>query len=88
MTRYEHTTRTIHLRTGWTGATPAELSVLVHEMVHHLQNLGGLVYECPHARERPAFIAQPCWLELFGRTLESEFSIDPMTLLLRTTCPR
>jgi hypothetical protein len=88
MALYEDATRTIHLRTGWTGATPAELSVLVHEMVHHLQNLGGLVYECPDARERPAFIAQARWLELFGRTLESEFSMDPMTLLFRTTCPR
>jgi hypothetical protein len=85
---YDDTSRTIYLQEGWTGATLAEFSVLVHEMVHHLQNLGGLVYECADARERPAFIAQGRWLELFGRTLESEFSIDPMTLFLRTTCPR
>jgi hypothetical protein len=85
---YEDTSRTIYLQEGWTGASPAEFSVLVHEMVHHLQNLGGMVYECADARERPAFIAQGRWLELFGRTLESEFSMDPMTLLLRTTCPR
>jgi hypothetical protein len=45
-------------------------------------------YECAEARERPAFVAQARWLELFGQTLESEFSMDGMTLLVRTTCPR
>ena len=36
---YDDTTRTIYLRSDWTGQDPAETSVLVHEMVHHLQNL-------------------------------------------------
>jgi hypothetical protein len=35
---YNDQTRTIYLSDKWAGATPAELSVLVHEMVHHLQN--------------------------------------------------
>lgn len=85
---YDDATRTIYLREGWTGTTPAELSVLIHEMVHHLQNLGELTYECAEARERSAFIAQARWLERFGQTLESEFSLDPMTLLVRTMCAR
>lgn len=85
---YHDATRTIFLPEDWTGTTPAEFSVLVHEMVHHLQNLGGVNYECAEARERPAFAAQARWLELFGQTLESEFSMDGMTLLVRTTCPR
>jgi hypothetical protein len=41
---YNDTTKTIFLAEAWTGTTPAELSVLVHEMVHHLQNLGKLKY--------------------------------------------
>ena len=48
---YHDATRTIFLSDAWTGASPADLSVLVHEMVHHLQNLAGLRYECPAARE-------------------------------------
>jgi hypothetical protein len=83
---YDDTKRTIYLPEGWTGVTPAEQSVLVHEMVHHLQNLGNLKYECAEAREKLAFAAQGQWLELFDRTLASEFDLDPFTLLVRTSC--
>src|SRR5260221_11569978 len=34
-------------RNGGKGRTPAELSILVHEMVHHFQNVLGLKHECP-----------------------------------------
>jgi hypothetical protein len=83
---YDDTKRTIYLPEGWTGVTPAEQSVLVHEMVHHLQNLGNLKYGCPEVREKLAFAAQEQWLELFDRTLASEFELDPFTLLVRTSC--
>jgi len=48
---YDDSTRTIFLPESWAGSTPAEHSMLVHEMVHHLQNLGKFKYECPQARE-------------------------------------
>jgi hypothetical protein len=83
---YDDAKRTIYLPEGWTGVTPAEQSLLVHEMVHHLQNLGNLKYECPEAREKLAFAAQEQWLELFDRTLAGEFELDPFTLLVRTSC--
>jgi hypothetical protein len=83
---YDDANRTIYLPEGWTGVTPAEQSLLVHEMVHHLQNLGKLKYECPEAREKLAFAAQEQWLELFNRTLAGEFALDPFTLLVRTSC--
>lgn len=83
---YDDYGRTIYLPEGWTGTTPAEVSVLVHELVHHLQNVGGLKYDCPAAREKPAYRAQARWLELFGKTLADEFELDPMTILVRTNC--
>jgi hypothetical protein len=43
---YDDSKRTIYLPEGWTGVSPAEQSLLVHEIVHHLQNLGNLKYEC------------------------------------------
>jgi hypothetical protein len=55
-------------------------------MVHHMQNLGNLKYACPEVREKLAFAAQEQWLELFDRTLASEFDLDPFTLLVRTSC--
>jgi len=78
--------RTIYLAQGWTGRTPAELSVLVHEMVHHLQNLSGENFDCPQSREKLAYAAQRDWLKMFGRDFHREFGSDPMTLLLRSSC--
>jgi hypothetical protein len=83
---YEDASRTIYLPEGWTGRTPSEVSVLVHEMVHHLQNLSGQKYECAAAREKPAYTAQQKWLALSGRNFFEEFDTDPMTLLVRTAC--
>ena len=83
---YDDEMKTIYLPEGWTGATPAERSVLVHEMVHHLQNLGKLKYECPPAREELAYAAQDRWLGLSGLNLADEFEIDPFMLTVSTRC--
>jgi hypothetical protein len=83
---YDEAAQTIYLPAGWRGATPAQTSVLVHEMVHHLQSRAGRKYECAQAREKLAFLAQQRWLERFGRSLESEFGLDGFTLLVRTSC--
>jgi hypothetical protein len=83
---YDDVTRVIYLHQHWTGANPADVSVLVHEMVHHLQNAAGVKFTCPQEREKDAYAAQRAWLSLFNRTLEQEFEIDPMTVLVRTNC--
>jgi len=83
---YDDATRTIYLPAGWTGNSPVELSVLVHEVVHHVQNVAGLRYACPEEREQAAYAAQSEWLALSGRTLMGEFGLDPMTVLVRTHC--
>jgi hypothetical protein len=36
---YDDVTQTIYLPKGWTGSADVEVSILVHEMVHHFQNL-------------------------------------------------
>ena len=83
---YDDATKTISLPEGWTGSTPAEVSILIHEMVHHLQNLGKQRFECPPEREKLAYAAQEKWLSLFGHDLLSDFEIDPFTLLVSTRC--
>ncbi len=83
---YDDTSWTVHLSQDWTGGSPAELSLLVHEMVHHLQSAAKLTYACPGAREKPAYAAQKQWLAQFGRNLTDEFGLDPMTILVRTNC--
>jgi hypothetical protein len=84
--RYEDSTRRVYFSNGWNPETVGGQSLLVHQMVYHLQNLAGLKYECPQARARLAYDAQARWLSQTGRTLESEFGIDAGTLLLSTDC--
>jgi Domain of unknown function (DUF6647) len=84
---YMDENKTIYLPEQWTGSTPAELSILVHEMVHHLQKLTGMRYGCAEAREKLAYQAQQEWLALFGADFFVEFDTDPFTLLVRTECP-
>lgn len=83
---YDDVSRTIYLPENWTGKTPGEVSLLAHELVHHLQNVGGLKFDCAAAREKTAYRAQARWLELFGKNLADEFDLDPMTVLVRTNC--
>jgi hypothetical protein len=83
---YDDSSHTIYVAEGWTGGTPAELSVLVHEMVHHQQAAAGMRFACPGEREVLAYRAQGAWLGLFGETLESAFGIDAGTILVGTAC--
>ena len=50
------------------------------------QHVGRRQYECPQASEELAYEVQQKWLGLFGRSLESEFEIDPFTLLVSVRC--
>ena len=78
--------KTIYLRPEWTGKTPADLSELVHEMVHHLQNLSHAKFACPAESEKLPYEAQEKWLNMFGHSLASDFELDPFTILVVTTC--
>jgi hypothetical protein len=83
---YDTRRRVIHLPAGWTGATAAETSILVHELVHHLQAAAGEPHACPAEREKVAYAAQARWLEAAGSDLATAFEIDALTLLVLTTC--
>ena len=83
---YDDVTQTIYLPKGWAGSADVEVSVLVHEMVHHFQNLLGFKYACAQEREKLAYMAQDRWLARSGLSLASEFDLDPFSLLVATTC--
>lgn len=83
---YDGASRTIFFQEGWSGHSPEELSVLVHEMVHHLQASADMRFACPGEREVLAYRAQDAWLRLFGIDLESAFGIDRGTVLVATAC--
>ena len=83
---YDDDRKVILLPADWTGNTPEELSILVHEMVHHLQNVAGIQFVCPEWREKLAYVAQDRWLATSGRSLEMSFGINPETVLYNTQC--
>jgi hypothetical protein len=82
MGAYDDALNTIYLPEAWTGKTPAEASILVHQMVFHVQNLAGLTYECSWERERLAYSAQEKWLRLHESNLWESFGIDRTIFLL------
>ncbi len=86
MAVYDDRTETIYLRPDWSEDSGIDLSILVHELVHHLQHVAGRTYRCPGEREQLAFTAQAEWLLQYGETLESAFGLDPVSLKLATMC--
>lgn len=82
---YDQGSRTIYLTSGWVGRDPAELSVLFHEMAHHLQASAGMRFACPAEREKLA-LAQEAWLHLFGTNLQTALHVDPAALLVASIC--
>jgi hypothetical protein len=77
---------TIVLRDDWNLHDPSDLSVLVHELVHHLQHHAGVEYHCPQQREGVAFKVQEEWLSMFGESLNSAYGINEFTLTMSTNC--
>jgi hypothetical protein len=83
---YRARDHTLFLPRGWSGASATEVSVLVHELVHHFQALRGDRHACPNEREKLAYEVQERWLQSHGKSLESAFGIDRLFLLLATRC--
>ena len=83
---YDPSAQTILLPEHWTGTTPAEVSILVHELVHHMQAAAGRRYSCPGEREALAYQAQADWLAQSGGSLERDFGLDALFLKLVTIC--
>ena len=83
---YDSRSRTIFLRDDWDSRNVADVSVLVHELVHYLEDRVSLRHECAGGREALAYDAQQRWLKTFGKDLQSTFGLDAFTLKLRTAC--
>ena len=62
---YDSDSQTIWLVYPWNPLDPYNVSVLLHEQVHHRQAEAGHWY-CPGAQELPAYRIQQEWLAQFG----------------------
>ena len=83
---YNSPDRAILLPQSWTPVSPVDVSILVHEMVHHLQNEASVKYPCNEAREATAYSAQEKWLNQHGTNLQKEFGMNLLALKVLTNC--
>lgn len=84
---YHKDKRTIYLLEEWSSESLPDESILLHELVHHLQNESGRQYPCAASREREAYDLQIRFLRDSGdpdplRTI----GINDLFLLAVTTC--
>jgi hypothetical protein len=63
---YDGRSHAIYLPEGWNGNTPAELSVFVRQMLHHLRNEAKNAYHCTPDSDKFALAVQRRWLVMFG----------------------
>jgi hypothetical protein len=71
---YSRSEHTIYFPQGWQPDDLRERSVLVHELVHHVQTVDHLDFPCAAAYEGQAFDLQLAWLRQQG-------VMDPYKLL-------
>ena len=65
------------------GKTPADLSILVHEMVHHLQNVGQLKF---NARKREKSVQSSINGSVYSGAISSRIFSWTILILVKTKC--
>ncbi len=77
---YNPTKGEITLVLPWNARNPQDISVLLHELIHHRQN--GMYYYCQAAKEQDAYYLQRNWLE------ERDLSLDVnwVAVILASSC--
>lgn len=78
--------RIMHLRHDWAPKGHKNLSVLVHELVHHMQSEAGKKFACRGEMEREAYEVQIAYLDKYGLKIEELFQINAMFLMAVTSC--
>lgn len=78
---YDAERATIWLVRPWSARDPHDVSVLLHELVHHRQAGDGHWY-CPGAQELPAYRTQQAWLAELGL----ELHVNWIAIVLEAGC--
>jgi hypothetical protein len=84
---YLHATATVYLPETWRPDALRNQSILLHELVHHVQVFNKVVPACHAALERQAYALQATWLREHGIADPYEFiGTDELTVALRSAC--
>lgn len=88
MAFYDRPSRTIVLRDTFDPTKEYDLSTLLHEFVHHLQEINGFQKSmCSGDREKQAYQTQRRFLELRGdKDTDKTLNVDAFTESLITSC--
>lgn len=78
---YDADRMAIWLVRPWSPRNPQDVSVLLHELIHHRQAAAGHWY-CPGAQELPAYRLQQAWLAEFGLTA----NVNWIAVVLESGC--
>ena len=84
---YDSDIQTIFLPDGHCPGDLLDQSILLHELVHHVQVVTGMEYPCPPARERLAYELQARWLQEMG--VEDPYTfmqVNEFTIFIRSLC--
>lgn len=83
---YDPNEAEIYLPLGFDVRDPVDVSVLLHELVHHMQYEAGVGYACRGEMERVAYEAQGEYLSSVGIDLLEAMEMNGLFLHLVTTC--
>lgn len=84
---YLRATATVYLPETWRPGGLRDQSILLHELVHHVQRFNKVVPVCPAALERQAYELQATWLREQGAAEPYKLiGTDEFTVLMRTAC--
>lgn len=81
---YDREAHIIYLPTGYDHNDLATSSVLVHELVHHMQAAGGHRFDCPDAAESDAYALHNRWI---SEMRTGEVRSDPLFVMVVAQCP-
>ena len=76
----------IYLPLGFDARDPVDVSVLLHELVHHMQYQAGVSYACRGEMERVAYETQGEYLSSVGIDLLEAMEMNDLFLYLITSC--
>lgn len=88
---YDPSMARIYLLEDWSAEDIIDVSILVHELVHHAQSEAGVTNEsCPASDERLAYEVQEEFMQAAGRSifmeLDPEGVMNRIALLFLTQC--
>jgi hypothetical protein len=80
---YDQENDTIILPESWDRRDPWDLGVLLHEMIHYLQDMNNIQFQCTAEMEKNAWPIQQKYLK---EQHNYEWEYDPMWYMVISTC--